>query len=87
MVPPNTELAAKVGAGEFELLAPHEMLRELREILAHTTMTRGLFFSNHASNYLPLRVKMPADKQKALDSIDSALAGAISLKPEWMRGL
>ncbi len=29
-------------------------------------MTRGLFFSNHASNYLPLRVKMPADKEKAL---------------------
>lgn len=87
MVPPHTELAAKVRAGEFELQTPDEMLRELREILFHTEMTRGLFFANHASNYLPLRVKMPADKQKALESIDRALSGEIRLKPEWLRGL
>ncbi|MFZ2447309.1 MAG: radical SAM protein [Syntrophobacteraceae bacterium] len=87
MVPPNTELAARVRAGTFELLTPIEMLRELREILFHTTMTRGLFFSNHASNYLPLKVKMPADKAKALESVDRALSGDITLKPEWMRGL
>ena len=48
-------------------------------------MTRGLFFANHASNYLPLRVKMPADKQKALELLDSALNGQTALKPEWMR--
>ncbi|MEN6437565.1 MAG: radical SAM protein [Syntrophobacter sp.] len=87
MVPPNTELAAKVRSGDFELQAPDEMLRELREILSSTNMTRGLFFANHASNYLPLRVKMPADKEKALQSIDRALSGEISLKPEWLRGL
>lgn len=87
MVPPNTELAQEVRSGRFELLTPPEMLRELREILFHTKMTRGLFFANHASNYLPLRVKMPADKDKALDSIDRALSGGITLKPEWLRGL
>ncbi len=66
---------------------PHEMLRELRELLTHTDITRGLFFANHASNYIPLRVKMPADKQKAIQSLDSALRGQTALKPEWMRGL
>lgn len=87
MAPPNTELAAQLRQGTFQLLSPELMLRELREMLFHTTMTRGLFFSNHASNYLPLRVRMPAEKAKALESIDRALAGNIALKPEWMRGL
>ncbi len=87
MVPPNSELAAQVRAGSFKLLSAELMLRELREMLFHTTITRGLFFSNHASNYLPLRVRMPAEKARALESIDRALEGAIALKPEWMRGL
>ena len=87
MITPGTRLAAQVSDGRFELLTPHEMLRELRELLTHTDITRGLFFANHASNYIPLRVKMPADKQKAIQSLDSALRGQTALKPEWMRGL
>lgn len=87
MVVPNTELADRVRSGDFKLLSPVQTLRELREILFHTNISRGLFFSNHASNYLPLKVKMPADKQKALESVDLALEGKIGLKPEWMRGL
>ncbi len=86
MIYPGTPLAAQVKQGEFELLTPHEMLEELREMLVHTNMTRGLFFANHASNYLPLKVKMPADKQKAIQSLDGALMGQTALKPEWMRG-
>ncbi len=87
MVYPGTTLATQVESGRFELLTPQEMLKELREMLFHTDMTRGLFFANHASNYLPLQVKMPADKQKALQLLDSALMGQTALKPEWMRGL
>lgn len=86
MIYPGTQLAAQVNAGRFELLTPHEMLKELREMLSNTNMTRGLFFANHASNYLPLRVKMPADKGKAIQALDSALNGQTALKPEWMRG-
>ena len=86
MIHPGTPLAAQVNDGRFELLTPHEMLKELREMLTHTDMTRGLFFANHASNYLPLRVKMPAGKQKAIQSLDSALRGQTALKSEWMRG-
>jgi len=86
MIYPGTQLAAQVNAGRFELLTPHEMLKELREMLSNTNMTRGLFFANHASNYLPLRVKMPADKEKAIQALDSALNGQTALKPEWMRG-
>ncbi|WP_041441614.1 B12-binding domain-containing radical SAM protein [Syntrophobacter fumaroxidans] len=87
MVLPNTELYARIQRGEFELLSSREMLEELREILRHTTMTRGLFFANHASNYLPLKVRMPGEKERALKTIDDALQGGIHLRPEWMRGL
>jgi radical SAM superfamily enzyme YgiQ (UPF0313 family) len=87
MIHPGTPLAAQVRDGQFDLLTPREMLEELREILMHTNMTRGLFFANHASNYLPLRLKMPGDKEKALRLLDAALRGETALRPEWMRGL
>jgi len=87
MVLANTELYARIQRGEFELLSSCEMLEELREILRHTTMTRGLFFADHASNYLPLKVRMPAEKERALKTIDDALQGGVHLRPEWMRGL
>jgi|GEM_PF-6340773 len=57
------------------------------ELITYTHLTRGYFFSNHASNYLPIKAKLPGGKQKALDLIDSALRGEVGLKPEWMRAL
>ena len=87
MVLPNTELDQQVREGQFQLLKPDELLLELREMLFNTHMSRGLFLSNHASNYLPLKVRMPALKELALKTIDDAVGGGITLKPEWMRGL
>lgn len=87
MVLPNTELGDQVRRGTFSLLTPLELLAELREMLAHTHMSRGLFLSNHASNYLPIKVKMPSDKAKGLALIDAAINQQVPLKPEWMRAL
>jgi radical SAM superfamily enzyme YgiQ (UPF0313 family) len=87
MILPNTELGREVKQGRFELLTQPELLLELREMLFHTHMTRGIFLSNHASNYLPLKVKMPAGKHQALQAIDAAISGRIPLKPEWLRAL
>ncbi len=87
MLIPGTPLHADWEAGRFRLLEPVEMLAELRTMIAHTEMSRGLFHANHASNYLPIKARMPKDKQKVLDLIDQALEGRISLKPEWMRAL
>jgi radical SAM superfamily enzyme YgiQ (UPF0313 family) len=87
MVLPNTELGEMVKEGRFDLLSQRELLVELREMLNQTDMTRGIFLSNHASNYLPLKVKMPAGKDQALLAIDAAIRGAVPLKPEWMRAL
>jgi radical SAM superfamily enzyme YgiQ (UPF0313 family) len=40
---------------------------------------------NHASNYLSVNIQFPHGKQDALDRIDAALMGQITLKPEWRR--
>lgn len=87
MVLPNTEMGMRVKAGEFPMLSLPELLLELREMLAHTTMSRGIFLSNHASNYLPIKVKMPTEKERALSMIDDALRGRVALRPEWARAL
>lgn len=87
MVIPETPLDEEHQRGEFQLLDERGLLLELREMIAHTHLSKGLFFSNHASNYLPVKARLPKGKQDALDQIDSALRGEIGLKPEWMRAL
>jgi hypothetical protein len=87
MLIPGTPLYQDCVNGTFELPDETGLLRELREMIAHTDLTRGYFFSNHASNYLPVKAKLPSGKQKALDLIDAALRGEVGLKPEWMRAL
>ncbi len=87
MIVPGTELYEMVERGEFKPYNQHELLKELRNMLANTNMTHGLFTSNHASNYLPLKVKMPEEKEAAIKMIDLALKGEIPLREEWMRAL
>jgi radical SAM superfamily enzyme YgiQ (UPF0313 family) len=87
MLIPGTPLFEEHRKGEFQLPDEKELLQELREMIAHTNLSRGLFFSNHASNYLPVKAKMPKGKQEALDLIDAALKGDVGLRPEWMRAL
>ncbi len=86
MLIPGTPLYNDFKAGKFPLLSPEEMLRELRTMVAETNLSQGLFHANHASNYLPIKARMPKDKEKTLALIDEALAGRIRLKPEWLRG-
>lgn len=40
-----------------------------------------------ASNYLPVKARLPKEKKQALDLIDMALQGRVDLRPEWMRAL
>jgi hypothetical protein len=63
------------------------MLKELRHMIVHTRLSRGLFHANHASNYLPIKARLPKDKERTIQKIDQALAGNTALKPEWMRAL
>ena len=87
MLMENTPLYHDWRRGDFTLPDARGMLLELRELLAHTDLERALFLSNHASNYLPLKVRLPGGKAQALTDIDSALAGDLPLRPEAGRRL
>jgi radical SAM superfamily enzyme YgiQ (UPF0313 family) len=87
MLIPGTPLHEDYEAGRFVLIDPDETLQELRTMIDATHLTRGLFHANHASNYLPIRARMPAEKLATLALIDQALAGKIALKPEHLRAL
>ena len=87
MLIPGTPLYEDYADGRFPLLEPDEMLSELKTMIAATDLSRGLFHANHASNYLPIKARLPKDKAVTLRLIDDALAGKISLKPEYFRAL
>ena len=87
MLIPGTPLYQDYASGDFTLLESAEMLEELKNMIAATNLSRGLFYANHASNYLPIKARLPKDKAAAIKLIDSALEGNIALKPEYMRGL
>lgn len=89
MLVPGTELHSQWERGSFELLDPLEMLVELRTVIQHLDgLTRCVFRTNHASNYLPLSGTLPGDKAGLLTALDGALAlGPSALRPESWRGL
>ncbi len=86
---PGTPLHQSNLAGEFTLPEPWQMLEELRTIIGSSQFSRCRFHSNHASNYLPLSLNLPADKEKALIQLDTVLAQRNNddLRPEYWRGL
>lgn len=87
MLVPGTPLHDLAEKGEFTLPDPMGMLRELGTMIAHTKLSDGYFHANHASNYLPIKARLPGDKEATLKMIEKALMGKIDLKPEYMRGL
>ncbi len=89
MVVKGTPLYDLQEQASFQLPSAFAILAELAEMLSHTEMTRGLFFANHASNYLPVRVRMPSERDKAVQMIRTFVreGNAALLKPEGMRRL
>lgn len=87
MLIPGTVLFQRWRAGDFEMPGPQGLLQELRVLVEHTTLSHGMFYANHASNYLPIRARFPRERAEALARIDAALAGELPLRPEWMRAL
>lgn len=84
---PGTPLWDWIAAGSFSLPHGLDLVRELRLTLEHTHMERGLFLADHASNHVPLKLRMPRDKARGLALLDAALAGERPIKPERARRL
>ena len=71
----------------FNLLSPLEILKELKLMIQNTDVSSGIFSANHASNYLPLQVRLPSEKEDAIKLLEKAINGDIPLKSEFMRAL
>ncbi|MFZ5785266.1 MAG: radical SAM protein, partial [Acidobacteriota bacterium] len=86
---PGTELSRQVEEGRVTLPDRWGVLQELGWMLEAMDSYRGLFHANHASNYLPLRLRMPRDREGALKLIRGVLErrDERALVPEWARGL
>ena len=69
----NTPLLEEVLNGSFQMLGPHEVLREtaaiIRDLTVHSRIT-----SDHYTNYINLEGRLPDDKPLLLEKIDAALA-------------
>lgn len=89
MIVPGTPIDAELRAGRFEMPSPFGLIKELEEIVAGCDFTNCFFASNHASNYLSLRIRMPEEKQSALKHIRTVLERGDPgvLRPEYLRGL
>ncbi len=89
MLVPRTQLYRRMEKGEFELPGPFEILDELRIIMEGLNVQETEFRSNHASNYLPIKGRLPRDKQKILDYINDIIKknDRKYLRPDYLRAL
>jgi len=89
MVVPGTPIEKEIETGKIVLPTPFGMIEELERMIEHANFTRCFFASNHASNYLPLRVRMPEEREAALKRIREVLRrrDPALLRPEYYRAL
>ena len=89
MAVPGTPLYEEMEAGRFELPSPFQLLEELGTIIAHANFSRCYFTSNHASNYLPIKARLPKDKEAVVRLIHDVVSSKdpTRLRPEFLRGL
>lgn len=73
--------------GEFELPNKFQIIKELEVLVDNTVLSDGYFFSNHISNYLPIKAKFPEDKEKVLREIRTVLESGDEslLRPDYYR--
>lgn len=89
MLVPGTKLHRQWQSGGFALMGPEGLLGELHQVVTHLDgLSRCIFRTNHASNYLPLAGTLSRDKARLLAVLDQALSGGgPSLRPEEWRAL
>ncbi|NIO04531.1 MAG: radical SAM protein [Proteobacteria bacterium] len=89
MVVPGTPLERETASGAFELPDPFALLEELGIMIGNCELSKCLFTSNHPSNYLPLKISMPGEREKALQTIQRVLTSRNRslLRPESLRAL
>jgi radical SAM superfamily enzyme YgiQ (UPF0313 family) len=89
IVVPGTPIAREIETEKLVLPTPFGLIEELETMISHCHLTNGFFASNHASNYLPMKIRMPEQKEEALQRIREVLEKKDPrlLRPEFMRAL
>ena len=89
MIVPGTPIEKEIGTGRLVLPTPFGLIQELETMILNGQFTRCFFASNHASNYLPLRIRLPEEKEEALKRIREVLQKKDPdlLRPEYLRAL
>lgn len=86
---PNGEDRLRAGFPGWEPLSQHELFEEMERFLSALELTRTVFRSDHASNWLILKGTLGADKSRLLAQVRTAIADpdTAGLRPAWARGL
>jgi radical SAM superfamily enzyme YgiQ (UPF0313 family) len=86
---PGTPLYEQCQKGDFHPIDPFQSLEELKTIVEESSFSNCFFSSMHASNYLPIRGRLPNEKQRMLKELENTLKARDSskLRPEFLRGL
>jgi len=89
MIVPGTPIEKEIQTGKLALPTPFGLIQELETMITNCRFTHCFFASNHASNYLPLRIQMPEQKEAALKRIREVLLRKDPelLRPEYLRAL
>ncbi len=74
---------------DYQPMDQHQLFVELRTFLGALELENSTFRSDHASNYLPLKGQLGADKARLLSELDFAIESPDKavLRQEWQRGL
>jgi radical SAM superfamily enzyme YgiQ (UPF0313 family) len=86
-LPLGTERMDAAFDGKFELPNQQGLLAEMHTLLSHLELTKTIFRSDHASNYLVLKGVLGKDKPQLVHQVTQALQGMVPLRQEWQRGL
>jgi len=86
---PLGEERFRAGFPDWRALSQRELFVEMDAFLDQLQLTRTVFRSDHASNWLVLKGTLGADKQRLLKQVRQAIADpqGAALRPDWARGL
>ncbi|MGD9116302.1 MAG: radical SAM protein [Dehalococcoidia bacterium] len=89
MLVPGTPLHKDWEEGRFKIITPFQSLAELKIIVENAKFTDCFFTANHASNYLPIKARLPKQKEAMLKLINEVLESKdmSRLRPEFTRAL
>ena len=89
MLVPETPLYDDYIAGRFVMPDKIGFIRELYLMVANSNFTECYFTSNHASNYVPIRARLPGNKEKVVEMLGAIIEKKDEsvMRPEYLRGL